>query len=61
MEQELHRLEEQGILRRIIHSSWAAPTIVVPKKDGRLQLCSEYKMTTNQHLEVDCYPLPKPK
>lgn len=60
VEQELHHLEEQGILRRITHSSWAAPIVVVPKKDGRVRLCGDYKMTINQYLEVDRYPLPKP-
>ena len=60
VEQELRHLEEQGILRRITHSSWAAPIVVVPKKDGRVRLCGDYKMTINQYLEVDCYPLPKP-
>ena len=60
VEQERHHLEEQGILRRITHSSWAAPIVVVPKKDGRVRLCGDYKMTINQYLEVDRYPLPKP-
>ena len=60
VEEELHCLEEQGILRRITHSSWAAPIVVVPKKDGRFRLCGDYKMTINQYLEVDRYPLPKP-
>ena len=60
VEQELRHLEEQGILRRITHSSWAAPIVVVPKKDGRVRLCGDYKMTINQYLEVDRYPLPKP-
>ena len=44
VEQELHRLEERGILRRITRSSWAAPIVVVPKKDGRVQLCGDYRM-----------------
>ena len=60
MEQELHRLEEQGILRRITHSSWAVSIAVIPKKDGRVRLCGDYKMTIIQYLEVDRYPLPKP-
>ncbi|KAL5460030.1 hypothetical protein EMCRGX_G033441 [Ephydatia muelleri] len=59
VEQELHRLEERGVLRRITRSSWAAPIVVVPKKDGRVQLCGDYKITFDQYLEVDCYPLPK--
>eukprot|EP00731_Ephydatia_muelleri_P019530 Em0012g355a len=60
VEQEIHCLEQQGILRRITHSSWAAPIVVVSKMDGRFRLCGDYKMTINQYLEVDRYPLPKP-
>ena len=50
---ELDRLEEQGILRRVSHSDWAAPVVPVPKADGSLRLCGDYK-------EVDQYPPPKP-
>lgn len=57
---ELDRLEKQGILRRVSHSDWAAPIVPVPKADGRLRLCGDYKCTVNSSLEVDQYPLPKP-
>ena len=30
LERELSRLEELGILERVIHSEWAAPVVVVP-------------------------------
>ena len=59
--QELDRLEKQGILRRVDHSEWAAPIVAVPKKDGRFRLCGDYKVTVNQVLEVDQYPLPNPE
>ena len=59
--QELDRLEKQGIIRRVDHSEWAAPIVAVPKKDGRFRLCGDYKVTINQVLEVDQYPLPNPE
>ena len=58
---ELDRMEQQGILRKVSHSEWAAPIVPVPKKDGRFRICGDYKVTVNQSLSVDQYPLPKPE
>ena len=58
---ELDRLEKQGIIRKVDSSAWAAPIVAVPKKDGRFRLCGDYKVTINQALTVDQYPLPKPE
>ena len=57
---ELDRLEETGVLRKVEHSEWAAPIVPVPKKDGSLRLCGDYKVTVNPALNVNRYPLPKP-
>ena len=57
---ELDRLEEAGVLRKVSHAMWAAPLVPVPKKDGTLRLCGDYKVTINPELLVDQYPLPKP-
>ena len=57
---ELDRLEECGILRRVEHSTWAAPIVPVPKSDGTIRICGNYKLTINPQLNVDQYPLPKP-
>ncbi len=57
---ELDRLEETGVLRKVNHATWAAPLVPVPKKDGTLRLCGDYKVTINLDLLVDQYPLPKP-
>ncbi len=59
--QELDRLENQGIIRKVNTSDWAAPIVAVPKKDRRFRLCGDYKVTINQALTVDQYPLPKPE
>ena len=34
---------------------------LITKKDQKYRICSDYKATTNQVMEVDQYPLPKPE
>ena len=60
IERELDRLESEGILEKVSYSEWAAPVVPVPKPEGNIRLCGDYKVTINPQLEVDQYPLPKP-
>ena len=60
IELELARLEEAEVIEKVTYSQWAAPVVPVPKGDGKLRLCGDYKVTVNPMLEVDKYPLPKP-
>ena len=57
----MDRLEEQGIIKKVSHSNWAAPIVLVPKKDGHFRICGDYKVTVNQALSVEQYPLLKPE
>ena len=56
-----NRLEKSGVLEKTTFCEWAAPIVVVPKKDGRLRICGDYKVTINPSLDVDQHPLPKPE
>ena len=38
----------------------AVTIVAVPKKDSRLLICGDYKVTINPCVEVDQHPLPKP-
>ena len=59
--EELDQLEASGIISKVTHSEWAAPIVSVPKRNGRFRICDDYKVTINQALDVDQYPLPKPE
>ena len=60
MEKTLEHLENDGVLEKVCYSEWAAPVVVVHKKDGNVRQCGDYHTTINPALEVDQYPLPKP-
>ena len=40
------------------HSDWAAPSILVPKKDGSYRLVVDYR-GLNKQVEKTCWPLPR--
>ena len=51
---------EVGVLKKVDHSDWAIPLLVVPKGNGKVRLCGDYKVTVNSALTIDQYPLPRP-
>ena len=50
-EKQLDRLESEGILEKISYSEWTAPVVPVPKAEGTIRLCGDYKVTINSQLE----------
>ena len=57
IEQELQRLENEGVVSKVVESEWAAPIVPVMKSDGSVRLCGDYK--ENQAIKSDSYPLPR--
>ena len=57
LETELQELKELGIIEDT-NSSWAAPIVLVKKKDGTIRLCIDFRML-NQVAERSSFPLPK--
>lgn len=57
MERELDRLEGMGIISKVDRSDWASPLVVVPKADKSIKICGDYKVTINQNVEEESYPL----
>ena len=58
LSQELEYLQQEGILEPVESSDWATPLVVVPKANGRLWVCGDYKVTVNQCVEKKVYPSP---
>ena len=61
VEEELDRLEHTGVIEQIGRSEWAAPIVCVPKKNGKIRICGDYKVTVNSALDKEQYPLPRPE
>ena len=57
VEMELSRLQELHVIAPVQHADWATPVVPILKKDGTLRLCGDYKVTINQALTPDNYPL----
>ena len=53
VEEELDRLQSLGVIRPVQFSDWAAPIVPVMKKDGRVRICGDYKITINRAAEVE--------
>ncbi|XP_053383801.1 uncharacterized protein K02A2.6-like [Mercenaria mercenaria] len=59
IEKEVESLVETGVLVKVDHSDWATPIVPVPKSNGDIRICGDFKVTVNPQLEVDQYPLPR--
>ena len=59
MEAEQEKLQKDGVISPVTLSEWATPLVVVPKGDGRVRLCGDFKVSVNPALKIDQYPLPK--
>ena len=59
VEEELRRLQNEGILTKVEWSEWGTPIVPVPKKDGSVRICGDYKVTVNPELQAEQYPLPR--
>ena len=58
VEEELDRLESIGVVKKVERSDWASPIVCVPKKDGSIRICGDFKVSVNKVLLDNPYPLP---
>ena len=52
---------DQGELRPVDKSEWATPIVVVPKSDGGIRICGDFKVTINPVICPQVFPLPTPE
>lgn len=57
-EDELKRLESQGVISPVESSEWAAPIVVVKKANGKIRICGDYSTGLNAVVEPNLYPIP---
>ena len=55
---EVDRLCEIGVLKKVNRSEWAAPTFIIPKKDGSVRFISDFR-ELNKRIKRRPYPIPK--
>ena len=53
---ELARLESEGIITRVSHSEWVSPIVPVVKSDNTVRICGDFKTTVNPQINVEQYP-----
>ena len=58
VKEEITRMVNAGILERVDTSLWAAPIVPVPKPNGKIRICGDFKVTINPHTLVDQHPIP---
>ncbi|KAK3107500.1 hypothetical protein FSP39_015888 [Pinctada imbricata] len=59
VEEELDKLQSEGIIESVPHSQWATPIVPALKKNGNVRVCGDYRVTVNPVIRLEQYPLPK--
>jgi Reverse transcriptase (RNA-dependent DNA polymerase) len=54
---EVQRFVELGVLKKVNRSEWAAPTFIIPKKDGTVRFISDF-WELNKQIKCKPYPIP---
>ena len=58
LKKEVERLIKIGVLKRINQSEWAAPTFIIPKKNGTVRFISDFR-ELNKRIKRKPFPIPK--
>ncbi|XP_018396947.1 PREDICTED: uncharacterized protein K02A2.6-like [Cyphomyrmex costatus] len=60
VEEEIKRQQHLGVYKPVTFSEFAAPIVVVKKKNGKTRICGDYSTGLNDALEPNKFPLPTP-
>ena len=58
LREELHRLEDQGVLQKTSYSEWAVPIVLVSKPNGKVRICGDFVEVNNRRSHTKQYPIP---
>ena len=58
LRKEVERLVKIGVLKRVNRSEWAAPTFIIPKKNGTVRFISDFR-ELNKRIKRKPFPIPK--
>ena len=51
-------MQKAGIIEPTDSSEWATSLAIVPKSNGTIRVCRDFKFTINQCVKTKFYPLP---
>ena len=57
LKEELEAMKRLGVIERS-YSGWSSPVVLVPKKDGSLRFCIDFRQL-NAQSSFDAYPMPR--
>ena len=58
LKEEIEHLVKAGVLRKVNHSEWGAPTFIIPKKDKTVRFITDFR-ELNKRIRRKPFPLPK--